>query len=65
MQLDLRLSLRDKVDTIYTQLKEVSAQRAIPWPKEEEYELWLTGRLQEQVRLFTKDVSLGDQGVHT
>ena len=50
VQLDLHLSLRDKVDTVYTQLKEMSAQRAIPWPNETEYELWLTGRNQEPVK---------------
>ena len=36
VQLDLHLSLRDKVDTIYTQCKEISAQRAFILPKEDE-----------------------------
>ncbi len=63
MQLDLHLSLRDKVDTIYTQCKEISAQRAFVWPKEDEYELWLTGRTQEPVKLIVKNVSLKDQGI--
>ena len=63
VQLDLHLSLRDKVDTIYTQCKEISAQRAFVWPKEDEYELWLTGRTQEPVKLIVKNASLKDQGI--
>ena len=60
VQLDLHLSLRDKLDTVYTQCKDISAQRSLPWPKDEECELWLTGRNQEPVKVIVKNVSLKD-----
>ena len=46
VQLNLHLSLRDNANTVYTQCKEISTQKGIQWPKEEEYEFWLTGRSQ-------------------
>ncbi len=54
VQLDLHLSLRDKVGTVYTQCKEISAQKAIFWPKEADYDFWVTGRSQEPVAIITK-----------
>ncbi len=63
VQLNLRLSLRDSVDTVYTQCKEISTQKGIPWPKDGEYELWLTGRNQQPVSIIAKDVPLLNQGI--
>ncbi len=63
VQLNLQLSLRDNVNTVYTQCKEISAQKGIQWPKEEEYEFWVTGRSQEPVTIITRNVSLMDRGI--
>ena len=63
VQLNLHLSLRDNVNTVYTQRKEISTQKGIQWPKEEEYEFWLTGRSQEPVTIIIRNVSLMDQGI--
>ena len=63
VQLNLHLSLRDNANTVYTQCKEISTQKGIQWPKEEEYELWLTGRSQEPVTIITRNVPLLDQGI--
>ena len=63
VQLNLRLSLRDSLATIYTQCRDISTQKGIQWPKDEEYEVWLTSREQQPIMLVTKDVALLSQGI--
>ena len=63
VQLNLRLSLRDSSATIYTQCRDISTQKGILWPRDEDYEIWLAGRDHRPIMLVVKDVALISQGV--